>query len=147
MKQQCFSSLKNQKKLLLNFYKILQASYENGKVKNCEFVKEFWKRIFKICNKKMVRYWQWNKGWHSHENPIKCLISSIESSLCDYSDAYILLTENIAVTRTIAVANAGSQPQRKKELTAATQVTFKECAPFKKCRGNQWKFCWWCRFY
>ena len=42
------------------------------------------------------------KGGYSHENPIKFLTSSIESSLCDYSDAYILVTANIAVTRTIA---------------------------------------------
>ena len=31
-----------------------------------------------------------------HENTIKFLTSSIESSLCDYSGACILLTENIA---------------------------------------------------
>ena len=27
-----------------------------------------------------------------HENPIKFLTSSLESNLCDYSDAYILVT-------------------------------------------------------
>ena len=32
-----------------------------------------------------------SKGNHSHENPIKFLISSLESSLCDYSDAYFLV--------------------------------------------------------
>ena len=34
-----------------------------------------------------------SKGNYSHENPIKFLTSSLESSLCDYSDAYILVTE------------------------------------------------------
>ena len=29
---------------------------------------------------------------YSHENPIKFLTSSLESNLCDYSDAYILVT-------------------------------------------------------
>ena len=32
------------------------------------------------------------KGNYSHENPIKFLTSSLESSPCDYSDAYILVT-------------------------------------------------------
>ena len=50
------------------------------------------------------------KGGYSHENPIKFLTSSIESSLCDYSDAYILVTANIAVTRTIAANPAVNPP-------------------------------------
>ena len=75
-----------------------------------------------------------SNGSYSHENTIKFLKKSIESSLCDYSDAYILVTGNIAVTRTIAAANAGAQPQRKQEVTAATQVAFKSCALCKKYR-------------
>ena len=59
-----------------------------------------------------------SKGNYSHENPIKFLTKSIESSLCDYSDAYILVTGNIAATPN----------------NAATQVVFKNCAPFEKCR-------------
>ena len=39
-----------------------------------------------------------SKGNYFHHNPIKCLTKSIESSLCDYSDAYILVTGNINVT-------------------------------------------------
>ena len=35
----------------------------------------------------------------SHKNPIKFLTSLLESSLCDYSDAYILVTGGTAVTR------------------------------------------------
>ena len=59
-----------------------------------------------------------SKGNYSHENPIKFLTKSIESSLCDYSDAYILVTGNITV--------AGGNPN--------TKVAFKNCAPFKECR-------------
>ena len=33
-----------------------------------------------------------SKGSYSRENSIKFLAKSIESSLCDYSDAYILVT-------------------------------------------------------
>ena len=59
-----------------------------------------------------------SKGNYSHPDPIKFLTKSIESSLCDYSDAYILVTGNINVT--------GGD--------ANTKVAFKNCAPFKKCR-------------
>ena len=59
-----------------------------------------------------------SKGNYSHHDPIKFLTKSIESSLCDYSDAYILVTGNITV--------AGGNPN--------TKVAFKNCAPFKECR-------------
>ena len=73
-----------------------------------------------------------SKGKYSHHDTIKFLTKSIESSLCDYSDAYILVTGNIAVTKTIAAG--GRNPVRRKQpLTAATQVVFKNCTPFEKC--------------
>ena len=59
-----------------------------------------------------------SKGNYSKDDPIKFLTKSIESSLCDYSDAYILVTGNITV--------AGGNPN--------TKVAFKNCAPFKECR-------------
>ena len=74
------------------------------------------------------------KGGYSHENPIKFFTSSIESSLCDYSDACILVIGNITVTRTSAAADTRAQPQRKEVLNAATQVASNDCTPFKKCR-------------
>ena len=90
------------------------------------------------CSKFPTKQWyvidSERKGGYSHKNPIKFLTTSIESSLCDYSDAYVLVTGNITVARTIAAANAGAQPQRKQEVTAATQVAFKSCALFKKYR-------------
>ena len=67
------------------------------------------------------------------------MTNSLQSSLSDYSDAYILVTGNITVTRTIVVP-AGSpdstEPQRKQVLTEPTQVVFKNCAPFKNCRTD-----------
>ena len=68
-----------------------------------------------------------SKGNYSHENPIKFLTSSLESSLCDYSDAYILVTGNISVKRRNAADTADIA------LGAITQVAFKNCAPFRKC--------------
>ena len=38
-----------------------------------------------------------SKVVYSHENPIKFLTSSLESSLRDYSDTYVLVTGNISV--------------------------------------------------
>ena len=58
------------------------------------------------------------KGNYLPDNEVKFLTSSLESSLCDYSDAYILVTGNITATPN----------------NAATQVVFKNCAPFEKCR-------------
>ena len=59
-----------------------------------------------------------SKGNYSQENPIKFLTSLLEWNLCDYSDAYILVTGNISVV--------GADNN--------TKVAFKNCAPFRKCR-------------
>ena len=59
-----------------------------------------------------------SNGNYSQNDEIKFLTRSIESSLCDYSDAYILVTGNITATPN----------------NPATQVVFKNCASFEKCR-------------
>ena len=59
-----------------------------------------------------------SNGNYSQNHEIKFLTRSIESSLCDYSDAYILVTGNITATPN----------------NADTQVVFKNCAPFEKFR-------------
>ena len=61
MVQQCFSSLKNPKKLPLNFYKILSRSYNNGNAKHCKLVRRHRQGKHKICDQKMVCHWQWIK--------------------------------------------------------------------------------------
>ena len=55
-------------------------------------------------------------GVYSENEPIKFLTRSIESSLCDYSDAYILVPGNITPS--------GNN----------TKMTFKNCSPFRKCK-------------
>ena len=65
-----------------------------------------------------------SKGCYSHHDPITFLRKSIESRLCDYFDAYISVTGDITVTRTIAAAG-DNLLQRKQPLTAAKQVAFK----------------------
>ena len=59
-----------------------------------------------------------SKGNYSHRIRIMFLTSLLESSLCDYSDAYVLAKGNITVT--------GRNANKK--------VAFKNCAPFKECR-------------
>ena len=59
-----------------------------------------------------------SKNNHLPDNEINFLTSSLESNLCDYSDAYILVTGNINI--------AGGDNN--------TKVAFKNCAPIKKCR-------------
>ena len=76
------------------------------------------------------------KKWYIIDSESNCnyskdeemfLTRSIESSLCDYSDAYILVTGNITVKR----RNAADTDDI--ALGAITQVVFKNCAPFEKC--------------
>ena len=56
-----------------------------------------------------------SKGNYSKDEQIKFLMKSIESSLCDYSDTYILVTGNII--------SGGND----------TKAAFKNCTPFKTC--------------
>ena len=74
------------------------------------------------------------KANYSPDNEIKFLTNSLESSICDCSDACILVKGYITVTRTIAAAVAGNNSQRKQILNAATQVVFKNCTPFNEFR-------------
>ena len=64
--------------------------------KNCKFAKWFWQWKLKICNKKWYVIYSESKG-NSKDDPIKFLTRSIESSLCDYSDASVFVTGNIVV--------------------------------------------------
>ena len=51
----------------------------------------------KFASKKWYIIDSETKGNYSTDEEIKFLTRSIESSLCDYSDAYILVTGNIAL--------------------------------------------------
>ena len=60
---------------------------------------------------------QTTKGKYKQGDTIKFETETIKSSLCDYSDAFILVTGNIT-------ANAAND----------TDVAFKNCAPLSTCR-------------
>ena len=89
MEQQYFSSLKNQKKLLLSFCKILSISYKNGNAKNYKLLNSSENAYSKFATKKWYVLDSDLNGNYSHENSIKFLANSIESSLCDYSYANV----------------------------------------------------------
>ena len=57
-----------------------------------------------------------SNGAYSKDSPIKFLTKSTESSLCNYSDAYIVITGDIAVKRRNAADTADIA------LAAATQI-------------------------
>ena len=59
-----------------------------------------------------------SRGNYAHDDPINVLAKSIESSLCDYSDVYVLVTGNIAV----------------RQADNNTKLGFKNYTPFRKCR-------------
>ena len=62
---------------------------------------------------------QYGEG-NQNDSTIKFETKIIKPNLCDYSDAYILITRNITAT-----GGDGN-----------TKVAFKNCAPFTRCVGH-----------
>ena len=65
------------------------------------------------------------RGVYSRNKQIRFKTSMLRSSLCDYSDAYILVKGNITVNDTAADGAAANNTNEK--------VIFKNCAPFTNC--------------
>ena len=84
----------------------------------------------KIATKKWYVIDSESKGNYSQTNEIKILTRSLESSLCNYSDAYILVPGNI----TVKSRNTADSDDI--EFGLLTQVVFKNCASFKDCRAE-----------
>ena len=66
-----------------------------------------------------------SRGTYNINSQIKFKTTMLNSSLCDYSDAYILVKEIIAVNNT-AAADANANNTNKK-------LVFKNYAPFTNC--------------
>ena len=62
-----------------------------------------------------------SRGAYNVNSQIKFKTTILKSSLCDYSDAYILVKGTISVTNTAAANNINKK------------VIFKNCAPFTNC--------------
>ena len=64
------------------------------------------------------------RGAYSPNKQIRFKTAMLRSSLCDYSDAYILAKGNITVNNTASAAAANNTNKK---------VIFKNCAPFINC--------------
>ena len=66
-----------------------------------------------------------SRGAYNVNSQIKFKTTMLKSSLCDYSDAYILVKRTISANNTAAAGAAVNNNDRK--------VIFKNCAPFTNC--------------
>ena len=76
---------------------------------------------FKFTTRNWVEINDEARGPYSPNKQIKFKTSMLRSSLCDYSDAYILIKGNITVNNTAGAAAANNTNKK---------VIFKNCAPF-----------------
>ena len=79
----------------------------------------------KFRSKNWVEITDESRGTYAANKQIKFKTSMLRSSLCDYSDAYILVKGNITVNNTAADGAAANNTNKK--------VIFKNCAPFTDC--------------
>ena len=66
-----------------------------------------------------------SRGAYNGNSQIKSKTTMLKSSLCDYSDAYILVKRTIIANNTAADGAAANNTNKK--------VIFKDCAPFTNC--------------
>ena len=66
-----------------------------------------------------------SRGVYNVNSQIKFKTTMLKSSLCDYSDAYILVKGTISINNTAAQGAAANNTDKK--------VIFKNCAPFTNC--------------
>ena len=69
-------------------------------------------------------------GMYNANSQIEFKTSTLRSSLCDYSDAYILVPGIITIT------GAGVDDAAKRLNKRNKGVIFKNCAPFTDCIGE-----------
>ena len=66
-----------------------------------------------------------SRGVYNFNSQIKFKTTMLKSSLCDYSDGYILVKGTISINNTAAQGAAANNSNKK--------VIFKNCAPFTNC--------------
>ena len=69
------------------------------------------------------------RGAYSPRKQIRFKTAMLRSSLCDYSDSYILVKGNISVNNTAGAAGAAAAAAN----NTNKKVIFKNCAPFTNC--------------
>ena len=81
----------------------------------------------KFRTKNLVEINDESRGTYNVNSQIKFKTTMLKSSLCDYSDAYIL------VKGTITIAGAGDDAAARQADGRDKDVIFKNCAPFINC--------------
>ena len=82
---------------------------------------------FKFRTKNFVEINDESRGTYNVNSQIKFKTTMLKSSLCDYSDSYIL------VKGTIIIAGAGDYAAARQADERDKGVIFKNCAPFTNC--------------
>ena len=80
---------------------------------------------YKFRTKNWVEINDESRGGYNVNRQIKFKTTMLKFSLCDYSDAYILVKEKITVDDTSAAGAAENNTNKK--------VMFKNCTPFTNC--------------
>ena len=83
------------------------------------------KQPSKFRTRKWIEINDESRGAYNVNSQIKFKTTMLKSSLCDYSDAYILVKGTISVNNTAAQGAAANDTNKK--------VIFKNCAPFTNC--------------
>ena len=84
-----------------------------------------WNQPSKFRTKNWVEIKDESKGWYNVDSQTKFQTTVLKSSLCDYSDAYILVQRTITVDDTSAAGAPANNINKK--------VIFKNYAPFTNC--------------
>ena len=82
----------------------------------------------KLKTKNWVEINDESRGTYNTNAQIKFKTTILKSSLCDYSDAYILVKGNITVNNTAGAGAAANNTNKR--------VIFKNCTPFTECKSE-----------
>ena len=87
-------------------------------------------QLSKFRTKNWIEINDQSRGVYNTNSDIRFKTTMLKSSLCDYSDAYILVKGTITITGAGADAAARQADERDKG------VIFKNCAPFINCKSE-----------
>ena len=107
---------------MLTFNIVLHVIYKMEYQKIANLLDNTSNQPSKFRTKNWVEIHDDGRGVYSPNKLIRFKTSMLRSSLCDYSDAYILVKGNITVNNTAAAGTAANNTNKK--------VIFKNCAPF-----------------
>ena len=117
--------LKKDKKLLMN-YNLHNITMEYQKIANL-IDDSTLNQPSKFRTKNWVEIYDESRGAYNVNSQIKFKTTMLKSSLCDYSDAYVI------VQGTITITGRGADAAARQADEIDKGVSFKNCAPFINC--------------